>query len=134
RRWQTRPVIAAALLILAALTSYNVWTRRRPLLQSASAASRSGVPVGRASVAVLPFANTSGDSADEHFSDGLTDELIGTLSKVPGLKVTGHTSAFALKGRGLTVRTIADTLGVATVLEGSVRRVGDRLKITTQLV
>jgi len=133
-RWHMRPMVAAVLLVLAALTSYNLWTRGRPLAQGASAASRTGVPVLRASVAVLPFANTGGDSADEHFSDGLTDELIGALSKVPGLKVTGHTSAFALKGRGLTVRTIADTLGVATVLEGSVRRVGDRLKVTAQLV
>jgi len=126
--------LATAVLILGGLASFVVWMRGRALLQDASSASRPGVPVGRASVAVLPFTNTSGDSADEHFSDGLTDELIGTLSKVPGLKVTGHTSAFALKGRGLTVRTIADTLGVATVLEGGVRRVGDRLKVTAQLV
>jgi TolB-like protein len=126
-------LMAAAVLVLAGLASYAWWTRGR-LVQGASTASRPGVGVRRGSVAVLPFANTSGDSADEHFSDGLTDELIGTLSKVPGLKVTGHTSAFALKGRGLTVRTIADTLAVASVLEGSVRRVGDRLKVTVQLV
>ena len=134
RRSRVKLMVATAVLLLAGVASFIVWTRGRALLQGASAASRTGVPVGRASVAVLPFTNTSGDSADEHFSDGLTDELIGTLSKVPGLKVTGHTSAFALKGRGLTVRTIADTLGVATVLEGSVRRVGDRLKVTAQLV
>ena len=134
RRSLTTLLIATAVLVVAGLASFVVWMRGRALLHGASAATRTGVPAARASVAVLPFANTSGDSADEHFSDGLTDELIGTLSKVRGLKVTGHTSAFALKDRGLTVRTIADTLGVATVLEGSVRRVGDRLKVTAQLV
>jgi TolB-like protein/DNA-binding SARP family transcriptional activator len=134
RRWPARLTVAAALVLLVGLAIFAVWMRRRTLLQGVAPASLAAVTVGRASVAVLPFANTGGDPADEQFSDGLTDEMIGALSKVPGLKVTGHTSAFALKGRGLTVRTIADTLGVATVLEGSVRRAGDRLKITVQLV
>lgn len=88
----------------------------------------------RPSVAVLPLVNTSGDPENEHFSDGLTDELIGALSKVAELTVSGRTSAFALKGRGLTVRAITDTLRVANVLEGSVRRAGDRLKVRVQLV
>jgi TolB-like protein/Tfp pilus assembly protein PilF len=91
-------------------------------------------PAPSTSVAVLPFVNTSGDPNDEPFSDGLTDELISRLGRAAGLTVTGRTSAFALKGRGLAVRAIADTLGVATVLEGSVRRTGDRLKVTAQLV
>jgi TolB-like protein/Flp pilus assembly protein TadD len=83
---------------------------------------------------VLPFANTSGDPTDEPFADGLTDELIGALSRVPTLKVTPRTSAFALEGKGLDVRTVADTLAVANVLEGSVRRSGNRLRITVTLV
>lgn len=119
-----RLALAACVLLLAGLAV-------RALLGRGGSSRAAGE---RASVAVVPFANTSGDAADEHFSDGLTDELISALSKVPELKVTGHTSAFALKSRGLTVRTIADTLGVATVLEGSVRRAGDRLKVTAQLV
>ena len=86
------------------------------------------------SIAVLPFVNTSRDIEDEPFSDGLTDELIGALGSVPGLEVAGRTSTFALKGRGLSVGAIADSLGVTTVLEGSVRRDGDRLKVTAQLV
>jgi eukaryotic-like serine/threonine-protein kinase len=90
-------------------------------------------PVER-SIAVLPFVNTNGGAEDEPFSDGLTDELISALSKVPGLKVAGRTSTFALKGRGLGVRAIADTLGVTTVIEGSVRRDGEQLKVTTQIV
>ena len=87
-----------------------------------------------ASVAVLPFANTSRDAEDEHFSDGLTDELIGALGKVRQLKVAGRTSTFALKGKGLGLRAIADALGVRTILEGSVRRAGGRLKVVAQLV
>ena len=86
------------------------------------------------SIAVLPFANTSGDPADEPFSDGLTEELISAISRVPGLTVTGRTSSFALKGRGLDVRRIGETLGVATLLEGSVRRSGGRVKVAAQLV
>lgn len=86
------------------------------------------------SVAVLPFANVTGAPEDEHLTDGLTDELIVALSRLPGLRVTGRTSAFALKGKGLSVRAVADTLGVATILEGSVRRSENRLKISAQLI
>ncbi|HEX6054104.1 MAG TPA: protein kinase [Gemmatimonadaceae bacterium] len=85
-------------------------------------------------VAVLPFANVTGDADNEPFSDGLTDELISALGKVAGLKVAGRTSVFALKGRNLAARAIADTLGVTAVLEGSVRRAGQRLKVSAQLV
>jgi adenylate cyclase len=111
-----------------------------PLLSSRSqngASSREPAvvsPTASPSVAVLPFANTSGDPADEPFADGLTEELIGAISRVPGITVTGRTSTFALKGRDLHVRVIAETLGVTTLLEGSVRRAGDRLKIATRLV
>jgi TolB-like protein/Tfp pilus assembly protein PilF len=83
---------------------------------------------------VLPFANTGGDSADAHFADGLTDELIGALGRVRGLRVVGRTSSFALRDAGLDVRAIADTLQVGTVLEGSVRRAGGRLRVVAQLV
>ena len=99
-----------------------------------SAAMSARVPVAQPSVGVLPFSNTSGHPEDEHFSDGLTDELIGALGKVNGLKVAGRTSAFALKGRRLGIRAVADTLHVGAVLEGSVRRAGDRLRVSAQLV
>ena len=88
----------------------------------------------RPSVTVLPMVNTSGDPENEHFSDGLTDELIGVFSKVDGITVTGRTSSFSFKGKGLSVRAIADVLHVQHVLEGSVRRAGDRLKVRVQLV
>jgi serine/threonine-protein kinase len=87
----------------------------------------------RRSIAVLPFANLSADRGSDYFSDGLTEELIGTLSRIEGLRVAARTSSFAVGGGKLDVRTIGDTLGVATVLEGSVRQDGRRLRVTAQL-
>lgn len=86
------------------------------------------------SVAVLPFANMSADPDNEFFSDGLTEELLNVLAKNPGLKVTGRTSSFAFKGKQEDLRAIGHKLGVETLLEGSVRKAGNRARITAQLV
>ena len=86
------------------------------------------------SIAVLPFANMSRDADDEYFSDGLAEEIINLLAHVSGLKVIARTSAFAFKGKNEDIRKIAETLGVNNVLEGSVRRAGNRLRITAQLI
>jgi serine/threonine-protein kinase len=86
------------------------------------------------SIAVLPFENMSGDKDNEYFSDGLSEEIINALAKIPGLKVIARTSAFAFKGKHEDIRRIADALGVATILEGSVRRAGNRLRVTAQLI
>jgi TolB-like protein/Flp pilus assembly protein TadD len=86
------------------------------------------------SVAVLPFVNMSDDAANEYFSDGLTETLLHMLAQVPDLKVAARTSSFAFKGRNLTVREIAAALGVAYVLEGSVQRAGNRVRVTAQLI
>ncbi|HTR00443.1 MAG TPA: tetratricopeptide repeat protein, partial [Candidatus Acidoferrum sp.] len=86
------------------------------------------------SIAVLPFANLSGDKEQEYFSDGLAEEIINALAQLPQLKVIARTSAFAFKGQNLDVRKIADTLGVSHVLEGSVRRAGNRIRVTAQLI
>lgn len=88
----------------------------------------------QASIAVLPFANMSRDADDEYFSDGLAEEIINALVKVPGLKVIARTSAFSFKGQNIDIRKIAETLGVNTVLEGSVRRAGSRIRVTAQLI
>ena len=85
------------------------------------------------SVAVLPFVNASPDPENEYLSDGITDELIDALSKVEGLRVASRTSVFALKGKLQDVRAIGALLGAAEVLEGTVRKSGDRLRITAQL-
>jgi TolB-like protein len=84
------------------------------------------------SIAVLPFVNMSSD--EDYFADGLSEELLNLLAKIPGLKVAGRTSSFVFKNKTEDLRAIGDALGVATVLEGSVRRSGDRLRITAQLV
>ena len=86
------------------------------------------------SIAVLPFANLSGDKEQEYFSDGLAEEIINALSHVPGLSVTARTSSFAFRGKAQDIRQIAETLGAATVLEGSVRRAGGRIRVTAQLI
>jgi eukaryotic-like serine/threonine-protein kinase len=86
------------------------------------------------SIAVLPFANMSADKENEYFSDGLAEEIINVLVQVPGLKVTARTSSFAFQGQKQDVRKIAETLGVRTILEGSVRRAGNRIRVTAQLI
>ena len=106
--------------------------------------ARALVPAGRTelvaprpserSLAVLPFANLSPDPENEYFADGMTDELINALAKLPGLRVVSRTSAFAFKGRQQDVRSIGGQLGVESVLEGSVRRAGRRLRTSVQLV
>ena len=86
------------------------------------------------SIAVLPFVNMSGDKEQEYFSDGLTEELLNSLARINELQVSARTSSFSFKGKDTDVATIARKLNVAAVLEGSIRRSGNHLRITTQLV
>src|SRR5688572_5235444 len=91
-------------------------------------------PDAQPSIAVLPFENMSGDKENEYFSDGLAEEIINALTRVPGLKVIARTSAFAFKGKHEDVRRIAGALGVSKVLEGSVRKAGNRVRVMAQLI
>jgi TolB-like protein/predicted Ser/Thr protein kinase len=86
------------------------------------------------SIAVLPFVNMSGDKEQEYFSDGLAEEIINALTQIPGLLVIARTSAFAFKGKNEDIRRIAEALGVANILEGSVRKAGNRIRVTAQLI
>jgi TolB-like protein/tetratricopeptide (TPR) repeat protein/tRNA A-37 threonylcarbamoyl transferase component Bud32 len=86
------------------------------------------------SIAVLPFVNLSPDKEQEYFSDGITEELLDALARVKGLKVAGRTSSFHFKGKNEDLRTIGETLGVANIVEGSVRKQGNRVRITAQLI
>lgn len=115
--------VAAGIAILAVAAAILFWTRH----QSA--------PPGESltSVVVLPFLDFSAQKDQEYFSDGLTEEIIDALSRVPNLRVVARTSAFAFKGKAIDVREIGRQLNVAAVLEGSVRKSGDRLRITAQL-
>jgi eukaryotic-like serine/threonine-protein kinase len=91
-------------------------------------------PRERVSIAVLPFVNLSADPENEYFSDGMTDELTNALAKIAGLRVTSRTSAFAFKGEERDIKEIGRRLGVGTLLEGSVRKAGNRLRISAQLI
>lgn len=91
-------------------------------------------PPERPSLAVLPFENLSGDEAQSYFSDGLAEEVLDRLGQVPGLLVVARSSSFSFRNQGLDVRTIAERLGVAIVLEGAVRREGRRLRLNAKLV
>jgi serine/threonine protein kinase/tetratricopeptide (TPR) repeat protein len=96
-----------------------------------------GSPAGSAgpkSMAVLPFVNMSADPENEYFTDGIAEEIINALSKVQALRVVSRTSAFAFKGKNLDIRKVGEQLNVGTVLEGSVRKVGKRLRVMAQLV
>jgi TolB-like protein len=86
------------------------------------------------SIAVLPFVNMSGDKDNEYFSDGLTETLLHMLAQIPGLHVAARTSSFAFKGQNSSIEEIAKTLGVAHILEGSVQKSGQRVRITAQLI
>jgi TolB-like protein len=86
------------------------------------------------SIAVLPLVNTSGDPGNDYFSDGLSEELIAVLAKIPSLKIIGRSSSFLFKGKSDDSRTIGEKLGVANLLEGSVRKQGDRVRIVAELI
>jgi TolB-like protein/lipoprotein NlpI len=114
-------VLAAAPGVL-----WYFFIRERPAPVAESAAGPS--------IAVLPLVNLSSDKEQEYFSDGLTEELLNLLAQVPGLHVAARTSAFAFKGKSENIGEIARTLHVSTVLEGSVRKAGEQIRITTQLI
>jgi adenylate cyclase len=124
-RWTA---IAAALFFLAGIIAAFI------IVSKKSAAPGSTVP-GK-SIAVLPFVNMSGDEADEYLSDGMTEELLNALTKVKELRVPGRSSSFAFKGKNEEdiFRKVGEQLHVNTVLEGSVRKAGDKLRITAQLI
>ncbi|MEY2545118.1 MAG: adenylate cyclase [Verrucomicrobiota bacterium] len=107
---------------------YNV------LIDKAQTRSASATEAKRPSIAVLPFTNMSGDPEQEYFSDGITEDIITDLSKVSGLSVIARHSAFSYKGKPLKVQQVGRELGVAFVVEGSVRKVGARVRVTGQLV
>src|SRR3989440_9931967 len=117
--------VVAALAVVPAVAWHFTRTARAPAAPAVPAAP---------SVAVLPFANFSQAKDEEYFSDGITEEVINALANVEGLRVVSRTSAFAYKNKNLGVRQIAEELGVAAVLEGSVRREGNALRLTAQLI
>jgi TolB-like protein/DNA-binding winged helix-turn-helix (wHTH) protein/predicted Zn-dependent protease len=124
RLWQVAIILVVAVIAAAAIAGYLRVVRPR-----ASAASRNNT-----SIAVLPFADMSVAKDQEYFSDGLSEQLINDLAKVSGLKVIGRSSAFQFRGRNEDLRDVGRKLGVANVLEGSVRREGDNIRVTAELI
>src|ERR1017187_8275994 len=121
--WMDSRVIAPLLALVVLIAGYLLARRSHP---------RPAAP-DSSSIAVLPFVNLSSDKENEYFSDGLTDDLIYALTKVRGLRVVPRGSPFQFKGKHPDIRAVGRQLNVATVLEGSVQRSGDRLRITAQL-
>jgi eukaryotic-like serine/threonine-protein kinase len=136
RRPRKSNLSAVNLLLAIALVAViaTLYGRRQLGWQAVSRVESLPTAIERKSIAVLPFTNIGNDSATEYFSDGVTEELITSLTKVESLRVAGRTSSFALKGKNLDTREIGAKLGVGSVLEGSIRRAGNRLRITAQLV
>ena len=130
--------IAAAILIIIAFIVGGWWWSERPSKHQQSAATQPA-PVAptnapdQKSVAVLPFVNLSDDKGSEYFSDGISEELLTVLQKIPGLHVAARTSAFSFKGKSATAQEIGQKLGVAHLVEGSVRKAGDAVRIAARL-
>ena len=142
-RTKNRVVIALAATIGVAVAAYvadGFWAKKdvtRPanIAADSSSAPRSGAPVvNERSIAVLPFADMSEKHDQEYFSDGMTEEIIDLLVKIPDLKVPARTSSFYFKGKSTQIPEIARQLGVMNVLEGSIRKSGSHLRVTAQLV
>jgi eukaryotic-like serine/threonine-protein kinase len=116
-------VAALAAVAFAALAAFAAYHAHRAPVRAATP-----------SIAVLPFANRSADREQEFFSDGLTEEILNTIARVPGLRVAGRSSSFAFKGRDVKLADLGRELGVGAVLEGSVRKSGTRVRIAAQVV
>jgi adenylate cyclase len=138
-------IVALLVLTIAIVAIDRLLPDTASVLAAKTAADSASIPPATASraastaaagpsIAVLPFVDMSASRDNEYFSDGLTEELLNSLAKIRTLKVAGRTSSFAYKGKDVDLRVIGKALGVAHVLEGSVRKAGNRLRITAQLV
>jgi TolB-like protein len=134
--------IVAVAVIAAGLLAFNLFrtvgTDRRAVravdAEKEGRRSAASLPISRKSIAVLPLLNESGDPKDEYFSDGLSEELIAALAQIRELKVIGRSSSFRFKERREESKTIGEKLGVATLLEGTVRKQGERVRIVAELI
>ncbi|MFN2303702.1 MAG: tetratricopeptide repeat protein, partial [Anaerolineales bacterium] len=120
---------------LTAFKDRAIKERRLAVLRKAGFPEHPPLPLpNKPSIAVLPFVNMSGDAEQEYFSDGITEEIITALSKIPKMFVIARTSSFKYKGKDIDLRTVGRELGVRYVIEGSVRKAGDKVRITAQLI
>jgi adenylate cyclase len=130
------PILVGTAAVLALAVAIGIWQFyvRRPTIEPASMEKMAYPLPDKPSIAVLPFDNMSEDPKQEYFSDGITVEIITALSKVPKLFVIARNSTFTYKGKPVKVKQVAEELGVRYVLEGSIRKAGDKIRITAQLI
>jgi TolB-like protein/class 3 adenylate cyclase/Flp pilus assembly protein TadD len=137
RKWRKAALALAAILVLGAGAAliWNFYLRSATPPAEVASEERMAFPLpDKPSIAVLPFVNLSEDPKQEYFADGMTEDLITDLSKISGLFVIARNSTFTYKGKPVKIRQVAEELGVRYVLEGSVRRADDRVRINTQLI
>jgi len=130
------PILVGVVVVLVLAVAVGIWQfyMRRPSVKPASVEKMAYQLPDKPSIAVLPFNNLSGDPDQEYFSDGLTEEIIAALSSVPKLFVIARNSTFTYKGKPIKIQQVSEELGVQYVLEGSVRKGGDKVRITAQLI
>jgi adenylate cyclase len=134
-RWAALAVVAVLFVGAAAVAMWNFYLRPSPPPVEVVSEQAPAIKLPeKPSIAVLPFVNMSGDPEQEYFSDGITEEIISTLSKVPHLFIIARNSVFTYKAKSVKVQQVGRELGVRYILEGSVRKAGDRVRITAQLV
>jgi len=134
-------VIIAALALIVVILSYELYRREASPVQPIAVVSQPSepidskvVPSGRPSIGVLPFLNLSDDPQNEYFADGLAEEILNLLVRIREIDVAARTSSFYFKNKDVDIKTVATHLGVTNVLEGSVRRQGDQIRVTAQLI
>jgi TolB-like protein len=133
-------VSAAVIGVSAAMAlGIHLWTSKprsaqAPAVVASGARERAASPISDKSIAVLPFTDMSEKKDQEYFADGMAEEVLDLLTKVPGIRVIGRTSSFQFKGKSGDLRSISRTLGAIYIIEGSVRKSGDRLRVTAQLI
>lgn len=126
--------IIVILVVAVAYFAFDKYVGNEQLEDVSTVLATATATGDRASIAVLPFVNMSSDPEQDYFSDGISEELLNLLAKIPQFQVAGRTSSFAFKGKDDDLRTIGESLGVTSLLEGSVRKGGNRVRITAQLI
>jgi len=135
RNWKYFAIAAVVVVTIGAIVAWQfIWRPSHPKIEVASKEKMAFPLPDKPSIAVLPFTNMSGDSKEDYFSDGITEEIITALSKVPYLFVISRQSTFTYKGKPVKVKQVSEELGVRYVLEGSVRKEGNKVRITAQLI
>jgi TolB-like protein len=130
------PIFVGTVAVLLLAVAVGIWQfyMRRTSVEPVTVREKASPLADNPSIAVLPFNNLSDDPKQEYFADGMTDELITDLSKISGLRVISRNSSFTYKGKTVRVQQVADELNVQYVLEGSIQRAGDRVRIRAQLI